>query len=69
MFNISKNDIYFQIGNRSTIIDELKSPLILLKYMKISPISNDLIQALYLELDEDKIIIDEYFTKTSILSI
>lgn len=37
--------------------------------MKVSPISNDLIQAFYLWLNEDRTLRDGYFTDRYILSI
>lgn len=52
LYNISNNGFYLQIGNGSIIVNPLKSTIIFLEYIKVSPTSNDLIQAIYSRLNE-----------------
>lgn len=68
LYNISDNGFYLKIKNKSIIVDPLKGMIIIPKRMKVDPISNDLIQAIYAQLNEDGTLGDEYFTKKSILS-
>lgn len=47
----------------------MKSTIILLEYIKVGSTSIDLIQIVYLRLDEDRILEYEYFIDKSILFV
>lgn len=66
--NLFNNTFYLQIKNELTIIDPLKSMVILPKRMKVDLILNDLIQVVYVGLDKDETLGDENFINMSILS-
>lgn len=69
MIDISKYGFYLKIKNKSVITNLLKNMVLLLKYTKLGLTSNNLIQIVYLELDEDGTFEDKYFTNMLILSI